>query len=280
MSGMKDKPGQPACRLTGFSDYRTSLPNLLEELDAGRILAQQERILLKPNLVNLSPPPVTLPVAALESLVCYLRDCSRAELIIAEGCGITSHTTREVFRQLGYDRLASRYDLSLLDLNEAETVVLERADCTVFPKMILPRIAMDSFLVSFPVLKAHSLAEVTLTMKNMMGLPSHRHYQQGGAWRKSAFHARMDHSIFELNRYRAPDLGIIDGRVGLAEYHLGGPECVPPVNTLVAGFDPVAVDAAGAGLLGFAWREVGHIRMADGVLGRAQSGEAALLNYR
>ncbi len=55
----------------------------------------------------------------------------------------------------------------------------------------------------------------------------------------------------------------------MAEHHLGGPACDPPVGKIVAGFDPVAVDAAGAGLLGFDWRSVEHISMADGVLGQA-----------
>ena len=37
------------------------------------------------------------------------------------------------------------------------------------------------------VLKAHSLAGVTPTMKNMMGLPPPAHYQQGGYWKKASF---------------------------------------------------------------------------------------------
>ncbi len=81
----------------------------------------------------------------------------------------------------------------------------------------------------------------------------------------------MHESIFELNRYRRPDLNIIDARVGLADYHLGGATCNPPVGKLVAGFDPVAVDAEGAALLGFDWRSIDHIAMADGVLGTAEA---------
>ena len=79
----------------------------------------------------------------------------------------------------------------------------------------------------------------------------------------------MQTSVFELNCYRRPDLAFIDASIGLAEHHLGGPVCEPAVNKLVAGFDPVAVDAVGAGLLGIPWQQVGHIKMADGVLGLA-----------
>jgi len=252
-----------------FTSFAESLPQLLDSIGASEVFRQQEQILLKPNLVNTSPPPITLPVAAMETLVGYIRDCSQAELILAEGTGEPHINSFEVFTALGYDELARKHDLKLLDLNEAENICLSDEKCQIFPQMHLPKIAFDSFVVSFPVLKAHSLADVTLAMKNMMGFPSHHHYQQGGYWRKSAFHAQMHRAIFELNRYRKPDLSIIDASVGMAEYHLGGPTCNPPVGKLVAGFDPVAVDAAGAELLGFNWRGIEHIRLADGVLGQA-----------
>jgi len=41
------------------------------------------------------------------------------------------------------------------------------------------------------------------------------------------------------------------------------------VGKLIGGFDPVAVDAYGAGLLGVDWRNVGHIALAHTILGRA-----------
>jgi len=265
-----------ACSIENFTSFAASLPQLLDTIGAAEVFRHQEQILLKPNLVNTSPPPITLPLAAMEVLVSYIRNCSQARLILAEGTGEPHINSFDVFNALGYDELAVKYDLKLLDLNEVENVCLKDERCQVFPQMHLPKIAFESFLVSFPVLKAHSLAEVTLAMKNMMGLPSHHHYQQGGYWRKSAFHARMHRAIFELNCYRKPDLSIIDASVGMAEYHLGGPTCEPPVGKLVAGFDPVAVDAAGAELLGFDWREVEHIRLADGVLGQASPAEVSL----
>ena len=72
----------------------------------------------------------------------------------------------------------------------------------------------------------------------------------------------MDEAIVELNRYRKPDLAIVDGSVGMKGHHLGGERCEPPVGKIVAGFDAAAVDAAGARLLGLNWRDVAHLRMA------------------
>ncbi|MFP4258532.1 MAG: hypothetical protein ACLFRE_05960, partial [Desulfovermiculus sp.] len=54
----------------------------------------------------------------------------------------------------------------------------------------------------------------------------------------------------DLNTYRCPDLSIMDASVGMAEYHLGGPTCDPPLGKLVGGYDPWEVDREGARLLG------------------------------
>ncbi len=142
-----------------------------------------------------------------------------------------------------------------------------------WPEMYLPRIVMESFLLSVPVLKAHSLSCVTLTMKNVMGCVPPAHYQAGGHWKKSAFHERMQESILDLNRYRTPDFTVLDATVGMAEAHLWGPQCDPPLGLLVAGFDPVAIDAYGAGLLKRDWREIEHISRANGELGSAEPPE-------
>ena len=71
--------------------------------------------------------------------------------------------------------------------------------------MHLPEIVFDTFLLSVPVLKAHTLAGITLTLKNMMGLPPPAHYQQRNGWKKSKFHHSIGLAIADLNRYRCPD---------------------------------------------------------------------------
>jgi len=115
----------------------------------------------------------------------------------------------------------------------------------------------------------HTLAGVTLTMKNMMGLVPPSHYRQGNSWKKSAFHTSIQEAITDLNRYRTPDFTFLDATIGMPEAHLWGPVCDPPVNKLAAGYDSVAIDAYGAGLLGKNWQDIGHIRALHGELGTA-----------
>ncbi len=242
-----------------FVSYAESVPALLDALGAAAVFAEKRQILIKPNLVNASSPPVTTPVQCCEEIIAYIRRHSRARILIAEGCGDAEHETDYVFKRLGYTAMSERLGVPLVDLNSAPVIEVTREDCRVFPTMSLPRIAFDSYIVSVPVLKAHSLAEITGTLKNMMGFAPPARYQQGGHWKKSAFHKRMHLSIIELNRYVTPALTILDGSTGLADYHLGGAECDPPPRKLLGGFDPRAVDREAAGLLGLDWRKIPHI---------------------
>ncbi|HHL39072.1 MAG TPA: DUF362 domain-containing protein [Deltaproteobacteria bacterium] len=236
---------------------------------AGEI-GERRRVLIKPNLVEALAPPVTTPAALVEAVVAYVRRrLPRCEVVIGDGTGSLDYDTFHAFRVLGYEELARRRSVRLVDLNTEPLERLEDPALERWPVLFLPRIVMESFLISVPVLKAHTLAGVTLTMKNMMGAAPPLHYQAGGHWKKSAFHAGIHEAVADLNRYRSPDFTVLDATVGMSEAHLWGPTCDPPPGLISAGFDPVAADAYGAALLGRDWRSIGHIAAVDGELGRA-----------
>ncbi|NQU25683.1 MAG: DUF362 domain-containing protein [Candidatus Nealsonbacteria bacterium] len=247
--------------LIEFVSYDESVPEVLDAIGAAEVLGRQTAVLIKPNLVNDSPFPITTPPECVEAVIRYVRSCSQAEIVIGEGCGEMTLETPDIFDRLGYTELARRHGIELVDLNHAPLVKLQNADCPVFKEMYLPEIAMSHFLISVPVLKAHSLAEMTGTLKNLIGLVPPKHYSgRHGSWKKAVFHGRMHQSIIDLNRYRTPDLSLVDATVGMAEFHLGGAHCDPPLNKLIAGFDPLEVDRRGAELLGLDWHSVGHLK--------------------
>jgi uncharacterized protein (DUF362 family) len=253
-----------------FDTWQQSVARLLTAAGFLDNLPAGKPVLLKPNLVEALAPPVTTPAALIGAIIDYIQTHAPAtEVIIGEGCGSHAYDTFHSFEKLGYLSMAQAKAVQLVDLNEAALVRKVDGTCRRWPEMYLPQIALDSFLVSVPVLKAHSLALVTLTLKNMMGLAPPRHYQQGGHWKKASFHDRIHEAIVDLNRYRTPDFTILDATIGMQEAHLWGPACSPPHNMLAAGYDPVAIDAWGAELLGVKWCKVQHIAMAHGKLGFA-----------
>ncbi|MDY6905085.1 MAG: DUF362 domain-containing protein [Thermodesulfobacteriota bacterium] len=243
-----------------FTTYRESIAQALDKINARQTIAQQAAILIKPNLVNASPHPVTTHPDCCAAVIDYIRGFSDVDIMIAEGTGAAGRETPGVFTALGYDAVAGQTGVPLVDLNHAPLVKKTDDQCPVFGEMFLPELAFTCFIISVPVLKAHSLATMTGTLKNMMGFAPPAHYSgRGGTWKKAVFHEQMQQSILDLNQYRTPDLTVLDASIGLSDYHLGGAHCDPPVNKIVAGFDPLAVDRIAADLLGLDWRRIRHL---------------------
>jgi len=243
-----------------FTSYKKSINGALDAINAPEQLALQTAILIKPNLINRSPHPITTSPECCEAVIEYIQKNSKAEIVIAEGCGDANIDTAEVFKILGYTSIAEKYGIPLVDLNYGPVKTLKNSSCSVFPEMHLPEIVFNHYIISVPVLKVHSLARMTGTLKNMMGFAPPKYYSgSSGAWKKAVFHNNMQQSITDLNRYLIPDLSVMDCSIGMAEFHLGGAHCDPPVKKIIAGYNPWKVDRKASELLGLDWRSIGHI---------------------
>ena len=245
-----------------FVDYKSSIAKALDLIDAGARLPQERLIIIKPNLTNSSPPPVTTSVAAVEAVYNYCKNHTKTEIIIGEGCG--TGTTPEVFAALGYTDLAKRHGIKLIDFNQAETVVLKNDNALQLKQFHMPRIVREAFVISLPVLKDHSFTKTTIAMKNMFGIAPGRFY--AGSWNKSKLHnPSTDKSVVDVCLYKNPDLSVADASVALKGTHLGGKH--KTLDSILAGFDPVAVDALGSKLLGHNPKRLEYLTLANGLLG-------------
>ena len=246
-----------------FTNYNDTIAATLDSINADRLLPKNTPIILKPNLTNDSPPPVTTPVSLVEAIYKYCRRHTRAPIYIGEGCG--SGKTIDTFKRNGYTALAKRYQIELLDFNQLPFTRLCRTDTFQLAEFHVPEITLNAFIISIPVLKDHSFTTTTISMKNMFGLAPQQIY--GGSWNKSGLHSpSTHHSVVDVCLYRKPDLCVVDAVTALTGMHLSG---VPKrLDTIIAGTDPVAVDAAGSRLLGHDPADIEYLRLADGRIGK------------
>ena len=107
---------------------------------------------------------------------------------------------------------------------------------------VYPEMVEADLLISMPVVKHHSIAKVTVCMKNYMGVIEHR----------SKLHQDIDGCLRDLTVYLKPKISILDAiRILTANGPTGGDLAdVKRLNTIAVGTDIVALDAFGAELLG------------------------------
>ena len=140
----------PQCSIDVKNNTAESLRLLLENIGAPEVLAQQQQILIKPNLINTSPPPVTVPVDLVASLVELLRSWSCANIVIAEGSGAPDVETVDAYRQLGYQQMADELGVTLVDLNTAPLTTIQKPECKTFPRCTCQKYCSRVMLFLWP----------------------------------------------------------------------------------------------------------------------------------
>jgi uncharacterized protein (DUF362 family) len=119
-------------------------------------------------------------------------------------------------------------------------------------KITVPKIALESHIVSAAKMKTHTDTIVTLGLKNMFGILPDR--------LKGRFHLKnISKVIVDINTVIRPSLTVIDGFVAMEGY---GPVSGDPVkmDLVIAGDDVVATDAIAARVMGFDPNRIYHVR--------------------
>lgn len=107
--------------------------------------------------------------------------------------------------------------------------------------------------INFPILKHHDITEVTMGLKNLMGL----------VWDRGIFHRiDLDKTIAELAAFKRPHLTILDATRGITANGPMGPGPIREWNQLVFSTDMLAVDAYGANLFGRKPGSIDHLKAA------------------
>jgi uncharacterized protein (DUF362 family) len=218
-------------------------------------------VYIKPNGIHFAPHTFTDP-AVLEALLAYLRDHGYARLAVMEGC-TGGNFTRLVFQITGYADICRRYGAEPVYLDEGPTIAVDLRDGTRahIARRLYAEIVNrgNNFYLGLPKLKTHSMATLTLGVKNQQAFPvaadrMERHSHQ-------TLHLRLA-ALYALTR---PDFTIIEGLTATAHGHFPATalldECLVPMNVLIGGPDTLAVDAVGARVLGYSVQEVEHLRL-------------------
>ncbi|MGE5839410.1 MAG: DUF362 domain-containing protein, partial [Deltaproteobacteria bacterium] len=167
------------------------------------------------------------------------------KVTVAEGASINRAETDKLFAHYGYDRLTEidPKRVALVDLNADQLI---RKTVPNGKRMISREIPLTleqaDVIINLPVMKTHFAALVSLSIKNLQGaIPPLEKYMSHffGLWQ----------NLVNIHHLVKPKLVIVDGLTALEEFGpvYGTPK---PMNLLIGGTNPVAVDATTMRIMG------------------------------
>jgi uncharacterized protein (DUF362 family) len=224
-----------------------------------RFVRPGQTVILKPNS-SWDVPPVRAANTNPEVLKAIVEDCFSAG---AERVFAFDHTcdnweksydnsgVAEAVRQGGGQMLPANNERYYQEVDIPGAQRLTKAK-------VYERLMEADVFINIPILKHHASTTITIAMKNLMGVVWDRRF-----WHRNDLHQ----CIADFCLFRKPDLNIVDAyRVLTQNGPRGTSEAdVTMMRSVLVSSDIVAVDAAGALMLGHQPEDIAHLRIAAGM---------------
>ncbi len=227
----------------------------LDLIDYKSALAGYSRVLIKVNFINTQTweSGATTDPTVVEAIILKLKDLPVEVNVVESDATVTS--ADKAYEATGMKEMCERNGVKFLNLRyEKDKVKIPIPEGETLKSITVPRIVMESAIISAAKLKTHTATKVTLGMKNMFGLLPDKF--------KGKYHMNgISKVIVDINTVIKPALTVIDGFVAMEGR---GPTDGTPVkmDLIIAGKDVVATDATAARAMGFDPHEISHIRTA------------------
>ena len=200
-----------------------------------RFISRGDAVVIKPNMAWDRAPEQAANTnpAVVAEMVRLCREAGAKSVVVTD---VSIHDARRVFERSGIAAAAQAAGATVLlpEPRQFATVDLRGEVLGVWP-VFKPFLDADK-LINMPVAKHHSLTGVSLGIKNWYGI-------LGGERRR--LHQRIHECLADLAVFMRPTLTVLDAwRVMLRNGPTGGdPEDTVLAKTVIAGTDPVALDA-------------------------------------
>lgn len=218
-------------------------------------------VLLKPNLCLPHPPTsaTTTSPELIDALCAYLIEHKVKRIIV------TDHTLQkaESFRDNEIVKIGDKYGpVKVIVANEERHYEPVEVEGKVLKKTeTLKTLNRVDLVVNVATAKNHSATQVSLAIKNLMGL----------IWNRSEFHTRLDlhQAIGDLATAIRPGINIVDASRVLLKGGPTGPGPITKDNRIFASADILALDSVVTARYSFGGKartanEVAHLRAAYG----------------
>lgn len=221
----------------------------------GKLVKKGDFVVIKPNIAWNQPPEVgaTTNPAVVSEIVKMCKEAGAGRILVVDH--IIDKPSEMVLGLTGImaaGKEAGADVTSAQNESDFRTVEIPKGKAIKSDTCIKDVLKADVF-INVPIGKVHGMTKLTLGLKNLMGCN----------WDRQAWHQNsLDQCIADYATAVRPDLTILDANRILISGGPKGPGKTKDVGKVIAGVDPVAVDAYGATLFGMKPEEIGHIKLA------------------
>jgi uncharacterized protein (DUF362 family) len=210
------------------------------------------QVLFKPNFNSIGAAPASTHPDIMRSIAVELENMGARSITVGERSGMG--LTRQVLQFRGVFSLGEELGYSTVvfdELEEKDWIIRRSGDFHWADGFAVPKLLLDSeSVVQTCCLKTHRYGgHFTMALKNNVGFVAKRTHSNGYNY-MSELHdsAHQRHMIAEINTIYKPALIVLDGVEAFLD---GGPAIGKKADTgvILAGTDPVAIDAVGVAIL-------------------------------
>lgn len=235
-----------------------SAANVRRALDAlggiERFISPGETVLIKPNVGwdRLPAQAADTDPEVIGQLVHLCRSAGARKIVVSDN---PCNDPKRSFERSGIGPAARENGAEVIPAG-GERFVPAALSGTLVGLHVMPELLEVDRVINVPVVKHHSLSKATLGMKNWFGVLGRG---------RPRLHQGIHRTVAELGATFRPTLTVVDAtRVLVTNGPQGGRlEDVREVGAVAVGFDPVALDAWGASVLGLDPRLLGFIIEAE-----------------
>ena len=255
-------------------EVKTAVYELFDQAGGEALLKSSKEVFIKPNGIDGQPYCYTRP-ELVEAAIEYWNEHGAKKVYLFEN-STQSNATRLVYAVTGYDKVCKRTGATPVYLDEDKTVeftfkgrpsIKDDPDGYVNTTFYMPRFVVKNLIenkdrnlyISLPKLKTHSMAGVTMGVKNQWAFPVQTS-------RGFDHNYNLHYKLIDVLGYVRPDFTILEGIEGTIYGHYPvtalADKAVLPLRVLVAGKNVVATDMVGASVYGFTLDDVPHLKLA------------------
>lgn len=223
-----------------------SLPTAAAQLRAARKVFVKVNIGIPFDTSYRGHPVTTVDAAVFAGVAAFVSANTTGRVLVGDGCDGISPV--DAARQRGHMEIIEQHGFEFVSLHDAPYERFVVREPEMFRWYDLSAVLKDvDVFISVAKMKSHHLCGVTLTLKNLFGLPPGPVY---GTPRYLTLHSpvRLPRVLCDLASLFSPAICVVDGIVGGNYFEWGS----DPVTSefLVAGDNAVATDAVAARIMG------------------------------